>query len=59
MKNKAIDELNAEQKIKIDLAERAGLIWTGYEKSGELQFLGDTEAWDRYSNLLEDFNNNI
>jgi hypothetical protein len=59
------ENLPAEEQIKHDLKIQAGLTFVGIEKNEdgkwESQWMGDImgKQWDKYEELLEEFNNNI
>ncbi len=43
------------ENIKEQLADEAGLIICG-KKDGELELIGDDNAWERYECLLDNYN---
>lgn len=52
-------KLTEENEKQLDLAERAGLTWTGFDEDG-MVFVGSDKDWDKYEELeAEQINNEL
>ena len=44
-----------DNETKIKLAEQSGLTQCGEDESGEIQFVGSDDAWERFQTAQDDY----